>query len=295
MASLAPSAFAYIDPGTAQQVWSRSAGPVIGIVLACISAMFLLFWAVGAARHRLLAEVPGPRGLKEAAPSPRLRSAAACSRPALVEHPGSPSLAPVAPVTKGKEVAYKRVIVIGIDGLDPLHRRADDERRRDAELRQIVARGDVLHAADDDPAGEPGGLDVRRDRIEPRPARPLRLHPAQPGELSAGSLDPENCSQERLEAIEPTLCSCRGAEDLLGHRGRTRHPDGGHSLAGDFPRPAGQRQAVERAGHARRDRVFGAVCTSSPPRPSPPTTRRRTALWKCSGAGRLSRRKCPAR
>ena len=41
----APSAFAYIDPGTAQQVWS-TLGPVIGIILGCISAAFLLFWAV---------------------------------------------------------------------------------------------------------------------------------------------------------------------------------------------------------------------------------------------------------
>jgi len=127
----APSAFAYIDPGTAQQVWS-TLGPVIGVILGCISAVFLLFWAVVLRVTGYWKKFPGIRGMKGRTIA---FIALACGlillALGLVEHRGRASTAPPAAnalATKGSEVAYKRVIVIGIDGLDPrlVERMMDD-------------------------------------------------------------------------------------------------------------------------------------------------------------------------
>ncbi|MGD1000884.1 MAG: alkaline phosphatase family protein [Candidatus Brocadiia bacterium] len=123
----APSAFAYIDPGTAQQVWS-TLGPVIGIIIGCVSAVFLVFWAVVLRVTGYWRKFPVIKGMKGRTVA---LIAVACGLIVLglglVEHRGRAS---VALATKGSEVAYKRVIVIGIDGLDPrlVERMMDDGR-----------------------------------------------------------------------------------------------------------------------------------------------------------------------
>jgi predicted AlkP superfamily phosphohydrolase/phosphomutase len=121
----APSALAYIDPGTAQQVWS-TVGPVIGIILGCLTAVFFLFWAVVLRVTGWWKKFPALLGMKGRTLA---LTGVACALIVLAlgleHHRGRAS---VAPVTKGKEVSYKRVIVIGIDGLDPrlVERMMDD-------------------------------------------------------------------------------------------------------------------------------------------------------------------------
>ena len=111
----ASSAFAYIDPGTAQQVWG-SLGPLIGVILACISAGFLLFWALVLRLTGYWKKFPAIMGMKGRTIALIALASGVIILALGLEHRGRAS---TALATKGREVGYKRVIVIGIDGLDP--------------------------------------------------------------------------------------------------------------------------------------------------------------------------------
>jgi len=114
LALTARPAFAYIDPGTSQQIWS-SLGPILGILLGCLSVGLFIFRA---ALARVIGFIRKCLGTKR-----RVIIAVglflACGLVVLglkFAHRGHAS---AAFVTKEKGPTYKRVIVIGMDGLDP--------------------------------------------------------------------------------------------------------------------------------------------------------------------------------
>lgn len=109
------TAFAYIDPGTSQAIWSTLA-PILGILVACLAVLLLpARFAWRRLRSLWQKRSPRVRGVLVLGAAAFVALSVLCAKWAILDKDKGDAMSEV----KAKPSSWKRVIVLGIDGLDP--------------------------------------------------------------------------------------------------------------------------------------------------------------------------------
>ena len=181
----------------------------------------------------------------------------------------------------------RKVIVLGLDGLDyDLTRQMIDERPL-AGVREAGRLGRLRAARDDDPAAEPRRLVELHHRSRPGRPRHLRLHPSRSEDDAAvsvhdahrGRVAHDRAGALAAAAFERHGSNCCASGQPFWERARgARRADHDHPHAGELSASGSRHARAERHGHARHPRHVRHVRRSTPP------SRSRLPVRRCLAA-----------